>query len=266
MGKSRSFERRLLVAVDIVGYGSRKGPEHSALQADLVTVLNEAAVVAGLSRDSWLKQAAGDGELAILPASEREEVVVDGYARQLDALLSARNRNVPAQRRIQLRMAVHFGPAKEADNGYAGQGIVTVSRLVDSPAIRAALTAAPEASVALILSRVVFDDVVGQGYVTFTATDFVRVPVRVKEYQEDAWLKVLGVDSSAWLSQDRDRAGSPPDDSAAVAAQAVTQHFRDVHAPGGVFGFSNSRGGDLWLRTRKRSHQKPASATRAPNG
>lgn len=229
----------MLVAVDATGYGSGRDQEHFTLQSGLVAVLNDAAAAADLGRGAWLKQGMGDGELAILPLDEPEPVVVDGYVRHLDSALMAHNKAAPANAKIRLRMAIHFGAAMEADNGFAGQGVVVVSRLVDSPPLRNALAAVPDANLAVILSRQVFDDVVRQGHVSFAATDFARVRVRMKEYEDDAWVKVIGVDSAAW----RDGTSEALDGSHHDARPELIQHFHgDIRADGGPTTFGISYG------------------------
>lgn len=150
---SKVFERRLLVAIDAVGYGRGTDQDHFATQSGIKTVLHDAAVAVRLDRTRWIRQEAGDGELAILPLDAPEPLVVDAYTRQLELRLSSYNAPLPAERRIRLRMAVHFGAAMPADNGYAGQGVVAVSRLVDSPPVRDALAAAPDAALVLALTR-----------------------------------------------------------------------------------------------------------------
>ncbi len=233
-GVNSAFKRHLLVAVDATGYGGGNDQEHFALQSGLTAALNESAALAGLRRGMWLKQAMGDGELAILPHDEPEPVVVDDYIRHLEALLSARNADAPPRRKIRLRMAIHFGAAMHADNGYAGQGVVAVSRLVDSAPLRDALAASQEANLAVILSKQVFDDIVRQGHVSFAETEFARVRVQVKEYQDEAWVKVVGMPSPA----PRERPG-PAEDSPSPAGQTVSLDFHgDVHAPRSVFGIS----------------------------
>src|SRR5580658_3673055 len=132
-GAGNAFERHLLVAVDAVGYGQGNDQDHFAMQSGIKMVLNEAATAAKLDRNRWVRQGAGDGELAILPPDEPEPLVVDAYARQLNVQLATYNAGLHHERRIRLRMAVHFGAAMPAENGYAGQGVVAVSRLVDSP-------------------------------------------------------------------------------------------------------------------------------------
>lgn len=239
-GDSTAFERHLLVAVDAVGYGRGNDQDHFAMQAGLKSVLNEAASVAKLDRSRWLLQGAGDGELAILPLDEPEPLVVDAYARQLDLQLTTYNAALPAERRIRLRMAVHFGAAMPAENGYAGQGVVAVSRLVDSPPVREALKGAPDATLVLALTRQVFDDVVRQGHVTFVEADFTRVLVQVKEFQDQAWIRLFGTQSATAPSAAPDRQGG---EAAGLRdhrdpAAAFVQHFNHTDARGSVFGIS----------------------------
>jgi hypothetical protein len=243
-GGSTAFERHLLVAIDAVGYGRGNDQDHFALQSGLKTVLNEAASAAKLDRSRWSLQGAGDGELAILPLDEPEPLVVDAYARQLDVRLATHNAALPAERRIRLRMAVHFGAAMPAENGYAGQGVVAVSRLVDSPPVREALEAAPGAALVLALTRQVFCDVVRQGHVSFAEADFTRVLVQVKEFQDEAWIKLFSTQPSAGPdgvgrpNGQGSEATGPEDHRKPAAPGAFVQHFYDTDARGSVFGIS----------------------------
>ncbi|MFD0657104.1 hypothetical protein [Thermocatellispora tengchongensis] len=68
---------------DLKGYGRGNDRRQEAMQADFVALHREAARAAGLDRDTWDRQPGGDGELAVLPASEPEPQVVDGYVRAL---------------------------------------------------------------------------------------------------------------------------------------------------------------------------------------
>ena len=239
-----SFDRRLLVAVDAAGYSSGTDQDHFAVQAGLTGVLDIAAAKAGLRRDLWLTQQAGDGELAILPRDEPEPVVVDQYVRHLDEALTAHNADPASGPRIRLRMAVHFGAAMRADNGYAGQGVVAVSRLVDSPPVRQALADAPEACLAVILSRQIYDDVVRQGHVSVPETEFTKVGVQVKEYRDEAWVKVVGAPYKG-AAGNRPADDRCADNDTAPAGPGVYQRFYgDVHAPGAIFGNSFGQRGN----------------------
>jgi hypothetical protein len=214
-----SFDRRLLVAVDAMGYGSGTDRDHFAVQTGLTSVLDTAAAQAGLRRDLWLTQKAGDGELAILPRDEPEPVVVDQYVRYLDEALKAHNADPVSGPRIRLRMAIHFGAAMQADNGYAGQGIVAVSRLVDSALVKQALAGVPEASLVVVLSRQIYDDVVRQGHVSIPEAELTKVGVQVKEYRDEAWVRVVG-------GPHRSAAGSRP------AGDQPAEHGTPREAPG----------------------------------
>jgi hypothetical protein len=239
MRVDNAFDRRLLVAVDAAGYGAGTDQEHFAVQSGLAAVLDAAAARANLRRDRWVKQQAGDGELAILPRDEPEPVIVDQYVRYLDETLTAYNANAASRRKIRLRMAVHFGTAMLADNGYAGQGVVAVSRLVESVPVKNALAAAPQACIAVILSRQIFDDVVRQGHVSVPATDFVKVSVQVKEFQDEAWVKVVGVPQHFAPAEDAPANDGPSASRETPTDRAVHQQFYgDVHAPGATFGIS----------------------------
>ncbi|HEU5392886.1 MAG TPA: hypothetical protein VFV73_44060 [Streptosporangiaceae bacterium] len=238
------FDRHLLVAVDAAGYGAGTDQEHLAVQSGLTSVLDAAAARAHLRRDRWLTQQAGDGELAVLPRDEPEPVVVDQFVRYLDEALTAHNANPASRRKLRLRMAIHFGTAMPADNGYAGQGVVAVSRLVDAAAVKDALAAAPQACLAVILSRQVFDDVVRQGHVSVQPSDFAKVSVRVKEFQDEAWVKVVGVPLHAAAPSGEPADGEPADGTLPASRaepedNRVYQNFyADVHAPGATFGIS----------------------------
>jgi hypothetical protein len=233
------FGRHLLVAVDAAGYGTGTDQEHLTVQSGLSAVLDAAAARANLKRDRWMTQQAGDGELAVLPRDEPEPVVVDQYVRYLDEALAAHNANAASGRKLRLRMAIHFGTAMPADNGYAGQGVVAVSRLVESAAVKDALAAAPQARLAVILSRQIFDDIVRQGHVSVQAADFAKVSVRVKEFQDEAWVKVVGVPLHSTAPSDEPADGKPPASRTEPDDTRVHQEFYgDVHAPGATFGIS----------------------------
>ena len=238
-GASTAFERHLLVAVDAVGYGSGSDQAHVAVQTGLTEVLSKAAARSKLNRGAWRLQQQGDGELAILPHDQPEPLVVDNYVRHLAQALAAHNANAAPESRIRLRMAIHYGTAMHADNGYAGQGVVAVSRLVDSLPVREALRASTGADLAVILSRQIFEDIVRQGHVSFKAGDFTRVRVQVKEYADEAWVIVLAdrADRPAPLAPDAEPTTAPQ--TREQAPQQVNNRFyKDVHAEGAVFGFA----------------------------
>ncbi|WP_432126151.1 hypothetical protein [Streptomyces sp. bgisy082] len=197
VGAMGVFDRRLLLAVDARGYGSVDTARQREIQTALPRLLSEAAEAAGLDRASWVRQAAGDSEFAVLPTGSDEQALVEPFMRRLDAGLRAHNRDRVPGARLALRAAVHFGPASEAPSGFAGPGPVEISRILESDPLRRALAAAPDAALAVALTAPVFTELVAQGYTNFRPEEFREVVVEKKEYRGRAWLWVPGYDVHA---------------------------------------------------------------------
>jgi hypothetical protein len=270
VAQDQGFGRALLMACDVTGYGSGDDQLQEAMQDGLINVLDEAATGAGLVRSEWDRNSTGDGELALLPATESEPRVVDDFVRELTAGLARHNRHLATSARLRLRVAIHFGVAYPASNGYSGQGVVAVARLLDSPPIRVAMRQS-DTDLALILSDGVYSENVVNGHTSLRPQDFRKVQVRVKEFAADAWLWLPHGDVHALPLTDRpaDRAEqdrSAPGDGAAdrspggsgkaapatahdegpLAGQplSVRNEFPGpVNAPGSVFGINIGR---LW--------------------
>jgi hypothetical protein len=264
VAQDRGFGRALLMACDVTGYGSGDDQLQEAIQDGLIKVLDEAAIGAGLVRSEWDRNSTGDGELALLPATESEPRVVDDFVRELAAALARHNRHLAASARLRLRVAIHFGVAYPASNGYGGQGVVAVSRLLDSPPIRAAMRQT-DTELVLILSDVVYSETVVNGHTSLRRQDFCKVQVRVKEYTADAWIWLPHGDVHALSLTDqadhapRDRpvsgdvAANEPQAGRATGAPATAQDEEwptgqplsvhteingPVYTPGSVFGIS----------------------------
>ncbi|MFD0429942.1 hypothetical protein ACFQ60_27275 [Streptomyces zhihengii] len=126
------FRRRLLLAVDAQGYGRSDAVTQREFQAGLARLLDAAAGTAGLDRDRWETQRAGDSVFAVLPEGTDEPALVDTFMRALDAGLRAFNRNRVPHARLRLRAAVHFGPASPGPNGFADRAPVEIHRILDS--------------------------------------------------------------------------------------------------------------------------------------
>ena len=178
------------MAVDAVPCGRGDDRRQAMIQPALVATLRTAAAAAGLCWDRWIWARADDGGLALLPADQPGPLLVDEFVRALDRTLAWLNSELPWDSRLRLRVAIHYGTAIPARNGWAGQGAAAVSRLLDSLPIRLALAAADEANLAVILSRQAFDDIVRPGGASLREPDFRLVAVTVKEYSAEAWLRV----------------------------------------------------------------------------
>jgi hypothetical protein len=242
---SESFDRYLCLSTDAQGYSRRHDRSQSALQQELLYLLDQAAESVGLHRPNWHRQGSGDGELALVPPSEPEFRVVDDFVRALDMLLFRHNYDRRPDDRLRLRLAADHGPVQVSANGYAGHAVVAVSRLVNSRPLRLALTAA-HANLAVILSGRLYTDLVLGGHTRTAPEDFRMVPVREKEFRDDAWIRVPGVDLCGLdLGGDEH---ARPDSPASTRGYRVPQHGQQVvneitgtvNAQGGVIGIRNN--------------------------
>lgn len=182
-----------MLSVDATGYGRRHDRGQLSLQSRLLSVLDQAAAYASLDRERWERQPAGDGELAVLPTDASEIAVIDDFTVRLAQALRDENEDFRADRRLRLRLALHQGLVCRASNGWAGQGIVAVSRTLDSVPVRLALQKS-EADLVVALSRSLYTDVVRQFLTARDPEAFREVRVQSKEFVDTAWL---------WISDGR---------------------------------------------------------------
>ncbi|MEU6025314.1 hypothetical protein [Micromonospora sp. NPDC047134] len=190
----RAAGRRPILSVDARGYSRGDSRRQSEYQQGLVDLMTISAEAAGLRRNDWDRQKAGDGELAILPPDEPENALIDDFCRILSENVADYNEDRIEDARLRLRLAVHNGVVQPAANGYAGAGVVVVSRLVNADPARAVQDALPRAGLVVIVSNRVFVDTVAQGHTVTRPSRFRKFTVQVKEYRDDAWLYVPGFD------------------------------------------------------------------------
>jgi hypothetical protein len=225
-------ERRVLVCVDMERYSRRDNVLQHRAQAALTEILAAASEEAGLRRAEWRIQQAGDGEFSVLPAGTSERRVVAGLPANLDRLLRSHNRGLAPEARVRLRVAVHQGLVHlDGSNGVPGDDAVEVCRLADASELKEALRLAPGADVALIVSDVVYRDVV-LNYRDLRPDLFVRVAASVtgKAFRARAWIHVPGENMSR-MADASSEAPKRPDPAA--RQDAAAQVFRDIttHGP-----------------------------------
>lgn len=220
----RHFHRALLVACDASGYGSRDDMGHLSVQAALLTVLDEAAEEANLNRFAWDRQSSGDGELAILPPEEPEKRVVDDFIRELINALRRYNSERLPHLYLRLRVAIHHGFVKKSSNGFAGQGVVAVSRLLDCAQLKAVMSA-DLPTLGLILSEQVHVGTIAQCHTGYDPNEFLVVDVVNKEYKDKGYIWRAG-----------HRANTIPDDRVgfdvkAAASTLTADEVTEVASP-----------------------------------
>ena len=206
--------RRIVISVDMANYSRRNNVLQYKAQEEFRSIMDQAAEELAVNRPAWLQQQAGDGELAILPADASERALVAKLTPTLDKLLRQHNMGRSADGRIRLRVAMHQGLVHlDGRNGYPGEAVVTVCRLVDSPVVKDALGRRyPRADVALIVSDQMYNDVVCQ-YHDLRPDLFqkVRAELPDKGFAQPAWLYVPN--ENAGGSEETSKEPLPDDDS-----------------------------------------------------
>lgn len=185
-------ERRLWLAIDVVGYGKRPDEQKHAVQEALREIVDAATENAGLRSGKWDTQPSGDGQKSAIPADEPERKVVDEFVRHLVALLRRHNAPFSRENRLRLRVAIHHGPYVLGANGWDGRVPVELTRLVDSEPLRNALRRKCRADVAVALSDPVYKDIVASDSTTLNARHFSHIKVEGKKNEppQQAWLWV----------------------------------------------------------------------------
>jgi hypothetical protein len=192
-----AFSRRSLLCLDAAHYSDRNDIQQHELQQALVEVIKEAAAAAGFDRRKWGVQPTGDGELAVVSADVSEWKVIDDFPVALTQSLARYNAGRCEETRLRMRLAIHCGLVSPAAGGWAGQGVVTVSRIVNSSIARRALDACPDADLVVLVSASLFNEVVRQGHTQLSPQDLREVLVTSKAFTDSAWLWVPGLDVHA---------------------------------------------------------------------
>ncbi|RZE02820.1 hypothetical protein C0Q64_11110 [Streptomyces albidoflavus] len=184
--------RHLCMAADAEKYSRLDTPGQEALQADLVRVLEEAAMLSGLDRTTWERQPKGDEEFAVLPADTQEPLVLGRFVRHLAVRIGERNANRAEGERMRLRLAIDFGVARTAALGHSGPAPVSVARYLNADQLKRVLEKLSSTDLVVIVSDRVYQDVVrfrgdGQG---LDPARYVKVHVRKKEFSGYGWIHV----------------------------------------------------------------------------
>lgn len=237
---TEDFQRRGLTSSDLEDYSARIETEQPELQRNLAGVYEEAARKAGLDRSRWAIQSAGDGELAVLPLAQSLIPVIDEFPRALSEALAANNEIARPAMRMRMRLALHEGLCRSAAGGFAGAGVITVSRMVDSDIARAALRACPEANLVVLLSPMLYNEYVVQGHTSLSGQEYREVEIKTKKFTGTAWMYLpgqnvhgLALDVPPSTSDSPAREPEPP---ARPEPATFTTTIRDVHGDGHVFG------------------------------
>lgn len=186
MGTPHHALHRTVLAVDVSAFGRRNSNRQGEIRRGLYEALEGAFTEYGLDWSATYHEDRGDGVLVLVPPTAAKRRVVGTLRHALEGQLRRYNEPHAEDARIRLRVAVTAGEVRHDEHGVVGDEVNLAFRLLDSAPLRDALDRGPGV-LALIVSRRFYEDVIRDD----PAADpdaYERVPVRVKEVREHAWL------------------------------------------------------------------------------
>ena len=179
---------RIGFVLDVAGYGTRTVPERDDVQRRLKRLVIAMLSECGLRLDARVvdHQWTGDGINGVLPSDIDPPSVLSVLVRSLAAELSADNAR--HSDRIRLRMAIGVGLIERRAAGFGGPVIVDINRLVDSAALRSALSDEPAADLVVAISDQVYTLIIQPGYPGIPVGQFTQTNVTAKEFSGPAWI------------------------------------------------------------------------------
>ncbi|MFE9816271.1 SAV_2336 N-terminal domain-related protein [Streptomyces sp. NPDC005773] len=175
----------VVLAAEIAGYSDAE----AAVQADRQHALHGVlvTVLTGVSDVHCESRRAGDGEMLLFfPHETRRAGLVRDLLRTMESALHEH----AVTGGLRLRVALHAAEVGSDEQGWRGRALATAARLVDSPALRAALDAGGRSPVAAVMSAELFGVAFPDGGPL--ASTFRPVYVTTKEDVVQAWISVAG--------------------------------------------------------------------------
>jgi Cyclic nucleotide-binding domain len=176
-----------VIRTDVAGFSARyrSAGDRELVRVALRGITRQALGPLGL--ECWLEDR-GDGHLIVVQASIPTAEVVERLTTALPPLLREHNRIHRAPAQITLRVAVEVGPVKKDPSGVSGDAIIDVTRMVDAPAFKHAMTI-QGAEFGIIVSPFVHRaHVAPRGGLA----EYAKVHVGVKEARRSAWMRLAG--------------------------------------------------------------------------
>ncbi|GAA1940695.1 hypothetical protein [Kitasatospora viridis] len=162
-----------ILVVDIENSSGRPADVRLRLQRDTADLVGFVLAEAGTDPRSCTIDERGDGALVVLPSGSAKTALTDACLHQLPGRLGRLARQHTELARLRLRIALHAGElVRTAQGSWLGDAVDQTFRLADSPLVKEALAAAPEALMALVVSESWFDGVVRPGLCAAREQDF----------------------------------------------------------------------------------------------
>lgn len=192
----------LIIWVDIERSSRFSDQEKATARGIMFRTLERAFASCGVRLDENNTWDRGDGALIVLPATVSKDHVLSRLPAELIGELAGTIEHGP---KVRLRIAVDSGEVALDDRAligqrpeYIGERVDRAHRLLDAKVLKDALAASKGATVALIVSETIYDEVIRQIRPEALPGTFRRVRIVVKETHTWGFICLPGVpDSSA---------------------------------------------------------------------
>ncbi|MBB5829045.1 CATRA conflict system CASPASE/TPR repeat-associated protein [Micromonospora carbonacea] len=186
-----TMEQRMCFGVDVVAFTGRTVLQQMEIRRRLAEIVRRVFDDIGLAMHDADHQDAGDGMTVVLPARIEPHLALPKLLNGWRALVAADNAAHPEDR-IRLRLSVAAGPFHAAAIGFTGDTVIETGRLLDSEALRRAVTDHADADLAALISDRLHANVIAEGHSGLNTGHFTQLRVRATSYDKLAWLWVGG--------------------------------------------------------------------------
>lgn len=182
-----------IFACDIAAFGdtTRTDDVREIMREAMYRQLDVSLRAAGVGLEQRYHEDRGDGVMVLVSPEVGTEPLLTTVVDMLRAGLRRYNKAAADVARIRLRVAVHTGEARHDGNGVVGEAVNHAFRILDARPFKDALNESG-ASLAVIVSQRVHDDVVRHGPGLIDPDEYGPIDIAVKETEGTAWVRVPG--------------------------------------------------------------------------
>ncbi|PWW64725.1 hypothetical protein [Actinokineospora spheciospongiae] len=232
---------RALLIVDVKDFSTRPGRYHAELTDRIPLILRQAFQRCGLV-DMWdeTRFSGGTGDGYYLGfTSMKLPLLLNPFLPALQEELDYRNTLAAAEAPMRMRVSVQVGPMTDDSisdlSTGSGDARVQAHRLLDAEPVRDLLTRSTHKTcVAAIVSQAAYANAVQGGYTGESPDDYVATPVRVKQFEGIAYLRVP-TPTGDLLKQGFVPAEAPPAAAVAEKPGANTSNTMNFSGASGTF-------------------------------
>jgi len=183
-----------VISADIVNSSAGGAWRHTLLVPALYKAIGTATAECPLGA-KWLLRRDGDSMTVAVPPEVSKGEVLGEFPHRVEREVRRFNSGRTPESQLWIRVAVAHGDVV-VDGGelLGGNALIDAARIRDIDPLRAAMSAAPEAYIGLVLTDDVYRTSVRGGDPALMPNAYRQVEVKSKGYEGTAWIRLLGAD------------------------------------------------------------------------